>query len=486
MLFIDPLFLFVFLPVAVGTWALLGLFRARENSLLLALIAFSLLFYSWTSINHIVLLVLSISINWIAGAILVRAPPRASWAIASIIIAVDLLLLGFFKYLDFLSGATFNLVLPLGISFFTFQQISYIADAYKSRVHENNFLRYAFIVSFFPHLIAGPIVRYSEFRPQFAAFARGRTFSRNLSIGLALVIVGLAKKIVLADSVAPLADTFFGRNPDAFQGGAAIPTLLATFAFYLQIYFDFSGYTDIAIGIARIFNIKFPKNFDYPYSAASVSDFWQRWHITLSRFLRDYLYIPLGGNRVSRSRTAVNLMVTMLLGGLWHGAAWNFVVWGGLHGLALLAYHHWSRLGLSLPFLVAWTITQLFVGLTWIVFRAPTLSAAVAAFRTLGTFGGADAALTGEMVAAFYQRSFFRPLLDVIPFGTREFWLSIFLVIAWGLATFRISAKAIAELRSRPAFFAMILTLISVSVGVALWVRVVRADRPDPFIYFQF
>ena len=378
-----------------------------------------------------------------------------------------------------------NLAMPLGISFFTFQQISYVVDVYKTRVHESSFLRYAFVVSFFPHLIAGPLVRYSEFRTQFAAFSRGRVLPRNLSVGVFLIVLGLVKKVIFADTLAPFADTFFSRSPEEIGRGSAAATLLASFAFYLQIYFDFSGYTDIAIGVARLFNIKFPKNFDYPYAAASVSEFWQRWHITLSRFLRDYLYIPLGGSRVAAPLIAVNLMVTMLLGGLWHGAAWNFILWGGLHGLALIVVRLSKSLKFRFPFLLAWLCTQTFVALAWVAFRAPSLEAAMQTFRSLGTIGG-DSTLATDMINACLQRSFFKPLVDAMGFGSPGLWVGLFFAAAWMLATFRIGPSTVVRMRARRQVWMTVLTLISGLAAWALWVRAVRADRPDPFLYFQF
>lgn len=484
MLFVDPLFLFVFLPLALASWRMLGHFGVGENGLLAAVIAVSLAFYSWTSVPYTLIPMFSVAVNWSAGMLMSRAPARAGW-IAAAAVVLNLFQLGVFKYAEFLGGFMLNLALPLGISFFTFQQISYIIDVYKTRLHERSLLRYAFIVTFFPHLIAGPIVRYSEFRPQFPAFALGRVLPRNRSLGVFLILVGLVKKIVFADTLAPLADTYFSHSPEELRGQSAAPMLLAGAAFYLQIYFDFSGYTDIAIGLARLFNIKFPKNFDYPYAATSVSEFWHRWHITLSRFLRDYLYIPLGGNRATPPRVAVNLMVTMLLGGLWHGAAWNFVVWGGMHGLALVAFRVWKTLGVRTPVLLAWGVTQAFLVLTWIVFRAPSLSAALASIGSLGNVGG-DAELLTEMIQVCYESNVFRPLLDAAPFQAPSTWVGMFIAVAWVVATFRISAGSIARLRARPVVWTMALTALSTLAAVVLWGRAVRSGHPDPFIYFQF
>ena len=285
-------------------------------------------------------------------------------------------MLGYFKYTDFLieifnlafnsNAELLNLALPLAISFFTFQQIAYLVDSYRQETKEYDFLNYALFVTFFPQLIAGPIVHHKEMMPQFAKTRNKVKNYRNIAIGLFIFSIGLFKKVVIADTFAVWATQGFdvATTLNLFEAWAT------SLSYTFQLYFDFSGYTDMAIGLALLFNIRLPVNFNSPYKATNIQDFWRRWHITLSRFLRDYVYIPLGGNRKGGFRTYSNLMATFVLGGLWHGAAWTFVFWGFLHGLALIIQRMWSKLGIKLWTWVAWLITFNFVNITWVFFRA--------------------------------------------------------------------------------------------------------------------
>jgi D-alanyl-lipoteichoic acid acyltransferase DltB (MBOAT superfamily) len=291
-------------------------------------------------------------------------------------IVLNLSLLGYFKYTDFMIE-NFNLIfhsntellhlaLPLAISFFTFQQISYLVDSYREETKEYDFLNYALFVTFFPQLIAGPIVHHKEMMPQFAKTKNKIINYRNISLGLFIFAIGLFKKVVIADSFAVWAIQGFDVATTLNLFEAWTTSLSYTF----QLYFDFSGYTDMAIGLALFFNIKLPINFNSPYKATDIQDFWRRWHITLSRFLKDYIYIPLGGNRKGEIRTYTNLMTTFILGGIWHGAGWTFVFWGFLHGLALVLHSAWKKLGFTLWSWVAWIITFNFINISWVFFRA--------------------------------------------------------------------------------------------------------------------
>lgn len=322
-------------------------------------------------------------------------------------VALNLGTLGFFKYANFFVDninavvrTTFSLdtiVLPLAISFFTFQQITFLVDSYRKETREYNFLNYCLFVTFFPQLIAGPIVHHKEVMPQFADPNTFRFDSRHLAIGITIFCVGLFKKVVLADGIAVYATQVFDMAEDPASSVSFFPAWGGTLAYTFQLYFDFSGYSDMAIGLARMMGIYLPINFNSPYKARSIIDFWRRWHMTLSRFLRDYLYIPLGGNRRGKGRRNFNLMITMLLGGLWHGASWNFVIWGGLHGLFLVINNAWLALGFSGPrnrginrvyqtACVALTFTV--VALAWVIFRAPTLDGAMAMYRALFGLNG--------------------------------------------------------------------------------------------------
>ena len=308
-------------------------------------------------------------------------------------IVANLSLLGYFKYADFFienfnivvqtNINLFNLLLPLAISFFTFQQIAYLVDSYRQETKEYDFLNYALFVTFFPQLIAGPIVHHSEMMPQFANKWNAVKKYRNIALGLFIFSIGLFKKVVIADTFAVWASAGFDTATTLNLFEAWATSLSYTF----QLYFDFSGYTDMAIGIALLFNIKLPINFNSPYKARNIQDFWRRWHITLSRFLRDYVYIPLGGNKKGSFRTYSNLLATFVIGGLWHGAGWTFVFWGFLHGMALVIHRAWSNLGFKMWTWLAWLITFNFVNVAWVFFRAKEWDDAV---RVLGAMFSLD------------------------------------------------------------------------------------------------
>jgi D-alanyl-lipoteichoic acid acyltransferase DltB (MBOAT superfamily) len=291
-------------------------------------------------------------------------------------IAINLSLLGYFKYADFfienlnivsnIGVEPLNLLLPLAISFFTFQQIAYLVDSYRQETEEYDFLNYALFVTFFPQLIAGPIVHHKEMMPQFAKTRNKVKNYRNIAMGLFIFSIGLFKKVVIADTFAVWATQGFdvATTLNLFEAWAT------SLSYTFQLYFDFSGYTDMAIGLALLFNIRLPVNFNSPYKATNIQDFWRRWHMTLSRFMRDYLYIPLGGNKKGKFMTYNNLMATFVIGGLWHGAGWTFVFWGFLHGLALSIQKLWGNLGFKLWTWLAWLITFNFVNIAWVFFRA--------------------------------------------------------------------------------------------------------------------
>jgi len=401
MLFNSFLFIFIYLPIT-----LLGFFALAKRSHALAaawLAVMSLIFYGWWDYHYIPLLLGSIVFNFWAGNRIGAAPrgrPRKGWL--TFAIAADLGLLGYFKYADFFLASVnaslgydlplLHIVLPIGISFFTFTQIAFLVDTYRGEVREYNFVHYLLFVTYFPHLIAGPVLHHKEMMPQFANPLIYRFSSRSFAIGLTFFVMGLAKKVLVADNLAPHASVVFDQTPD--------PSLLVAWggalAYTFQLYFDFSGYSDMAIGLSFMVGVQLPLNFNSPYKARDISDFWRRWHMTLSRFLRDYLYIPLGGNRRGPVRRYVNLFVTMLLGGLWHGAGWNYVIWGALHGLYLCIHHAW-RSGLErigggrnwrLPAFVALPITFLSVVLAWVFFRAVDLPTALNILAGMGGMQG--------------------------------------------------------------------------------------------------
>ena len=390
MLFNSQLFILGFLPGVLALYYLAAGNRVLRQAVM---VGASLLFYGGWDPRFVPLLIGLTFANWLV----VRAYARWRqdfWLPAGV--AMNLAVLAVCKYADFaantladLTGTAhhpFGIVLPLGISFFTFQKISYLLDLRRGDRHVYGLLEFAAFVTFFPQLIAGPLVRHNEIIPQFALPPRRPALWQNLTRGSALFLIGLAKKAAIADTVAAVCDPVFAR-----VAAGAHPSLAEAWAaagsYTLQIYFDFSGYSDMAIGLALMFGFTLPLNFAAPYRATSIRDFWRRWHITLSRFLRDYLYIPLGGNRAGPARQAANVVGTMLLGGLWHGAAWTFVAWGGLHGLALAANGAWNRAGLRMPRLAGWVLTMLFVIAGWVLFRSPDFATAA---RVLAGMAGAN------------------------------------------------------------------------------------------------
>jgi D-alanyl-lipoteichoic acid acyltransferase DltB (MBOAT superfamily) len=398
MLFNSREFIFIFLPLSVVGYLLLGRLNWRRGQIAW-LVFCSFFYYGWRELRFVPLLAGAILVNFAAGWLLVtRVNPVLRRTILVCGLVFNLGLLVYFKYTNFflqsfneLAGSHWgmlDIVLPLGISFFTFQKIAYLVDCYRGKAEAYNLLDFGLFVMFFPQLIAGPIVHHAELVPQFATRRWHRVFLRDIAVGGTIFLIGLFKKVALADAIAPHASAVFGAAAAGQSVGFA-DAWLGALAYTLQIYFDFSAYSDMAIGIARLFGIWLPLNFDSPYKSLNIIEFWRRWHITLSRFLRDYLYIPLGGNRKGKFRRYINLMVTMLLGGLWHGAAWTFIAWGFLHGVYLVVNHAWRHLrgagpdrstgvkvGFSIFRLGAGALTFVAVVGAWVFFRADTFHAA--------------------------------------------------------------------------------------------------------------
>jgi alginate O-acetyltransferase complex protein AlgI len=387
MLFNSYVFLFLFLPVAVAGFYLLGRGGNMRAAALWLTVA-SFFFYGWWNPAYLPLFAISIVVNyWIGVGINNARHGRlgvSPKALLTFGVVLNLGALGYYKYANFFVdnarhflGAQWQvsfILLPLAISFFTFTQIAYLVDAYHGVTEEYDFLWYAFFVSFFPHLIAGPIVSYRRLMPQFAQAETYRFQAENMAAGLSMFVMGLGKKVLIADSLSIPSTTLFD-DPTLVPG--LITSWVGALAYTFQLYFDFSAYSDMAIGLARMFNVRFPLNFNSPYKAMDISDFWRRWHMTLSHFLRDHLYIPLGGNRHGEPRRYLNLMITMVLGGFWHGAGWTFLVWGGLHGVYLIVHHAWQRQTKNLAWTqgwifsaAGWALTFLAVLIGWVFFRA--------------------------------------------------------------------------------------------------------------------
>ncbi len=398
MLFNSHLFLFAFLPGTLIVFFLLG----KHREMAAGWLAFSsIVFYGYWNVAHVPLLLLSICVNYAFGAAIGGGRRNLLvWGLA-----FNLGLLGYYKYahfflsnLDRLTGLDWQIgkiVLPLGISFFTFTQIAYLLDVHRAEAREYRFTHYLLFVTYFPHLIAGPILHHREMMPQFERESTYVPKFDNFSVGLTIFFVGLFKKVMLADGIAGYVAPVFGAHASGIEP-TFVDAWCGALAYTCQLYFDFSAYSDMAIGISRLFGITLPVNFYSPYQAVNVIEFWRRWHMTLSRFLRDYLYIPLGGNRKGKLRRYFNLMATMLLGGLWHGAGWTFVIWGGLHGIYLAINHGWHALKgkLGIPDMgiagsfFARTATFLSVVVAWVFFRADDLGSAFSVLRGMMGFNG--------------------------------------------------------------------------------------------------
>lgn len=531
MIFSSQEFLFVFLPLSlVATFMATHL--AGRNAGFLVLVAASIIFYGWQNPIYILLIGASIAVNFGIGVRLEKNPQRCMLGLG---IAFNLGLIGYYKYAYFLTGIVnqatgldFHLgtiVLPLAISFFTFQQIAYLVDAYQGKVKDTSFLHYCLFVTFFPQLIAGPIVHHADVIGQ---FEKKDNFTFNwdkLRVGSGIFLLGLYKKIIFADGISVYANSVFSSAtntpPTFFEAwGGAI-------AYSFQIYFDFSGYSDMAIGLAWIFGIALPLNFFSPYKAVNIIEFWRRWHMTLSTFLRDYLYYPLGGNRQGLPRRYVNLMTVMLLGGLWHGAGWTFVVWGGLHGFYLVVNHLWrgwrragdgdapqSRLwGRAM----AGALTYLCVVVAWVFFRAENWQGAFNMIEGMIGLNGAVLPVwavqwlgpVGSLLVSGGVEIGKTPLMDVSGYG----WIAGLLGIVWLMPNtqqlfeahtpgldYQACRERFGDLKSNMTVVALgklanmlgwrpimwKIPIIVSSVALVVFIVIMRGAEMSPFIYMFF
>jgi len=430
MLFNSYVFMLAFLPLTLIIYFLLGKLPERIQLNKVFLVLASFLFYGYNNPNYVPIIAFSILINYALSQMMLRSEKK--------IIRLPLMLLGlglnlgvlfYFKYHDFFAAnmnaffgtsfALYRLALPLGISFFTFQQLSYVIDSYRRTVPRYNILDYALFVTFFPQLVAGPIVLHSEIVPQFAD-AKNRRFNfDNFAPGLYAFALGLFKKVIVADT--------FGIAVEAgFANAASLNTIEAWFiaiGYTLQLYFDFSGYCDVATGVGLMFNIKIPLNFNSPYKSMNIREFWQRWHITLSRFLTSYIYFPLGGSRKGLVRTCINLMVVFLASGLWHGAGWLFLLWGLMHGAASVLYRLFRKQYDSLHPALQWIMTFGFVVIAWVFFRATALTDALAIVKSM--FMMDFGPIRDSITSAF-----------ALPGGFRPGYNGIFMMVWYALSLF--------------------------------------------------
>ncbi|WP_432471632.1 MBOAT family O-acyltransferase [Amphritea sp. HPY] len=490
MLFNSYTFVFLFLPIVWAGFLLIGT-RGHHRVAVSWLVAASLFFYGWWNPAYLGLILGSMLFNYALGTQLHSSENSSTSRKLLLLsgIAANLGLLGYYKYANFFidnlnqilsSPIEFGQVLlPLAISFFTFQQIAYLVDAYRGYTREYNFLQYCLFVTFFPQLIAGPIVHHKQMMPQFLSEATYRYNAKKVAQGLTLLTLGLFKKVIIADKLSLYVHQVF----NAADNGVALSPLEAWYGalcYTFQLYFDFSGYADMAIGIALLFGITLPFNFNSPYKSLNITDFWRRWHITLSHFLRDYVYIPLGGNRKGEFRRYQNLLLTMLLGGLWHGAGWTFVIWGGMHGLMLAVNHLWQSLinRLQIPRLpsllsnsLSWLLTFTAVVFAWVVFRAENMDSALRVWQAML---GLNPLSDGQ--GYFYNELFRRS-------STITNWISVLILTVLFLPnSLQIVglAPGASRFRLKPNYVWIL--LIS---GLAITV-ILKMNNVSDFLYFRF
>lgn len=486
MLFNSYIFIFAFLPITIIVFFGLSKWHLIKYARLWMVIA-SLFFYAYWKPEYLPLLVVSITCNYLIGHQIDRLKPRSIAAKSILLfgILINLSILGYYKYANFFVSSLNQLfqidlpkttvILPLAISFYTFTQIAYLVDAYRGETKEENydFITYCLFVCFFPQLIAGPILRHNELIPQFHKLRNFIFSHKKASLGLTLFILGLSKKILIADNLSPWVASVFGNAEQVTFMEAWIGSLSYT----LQLYFDFSGYSDMAIGLGWIVNIDLPVNFNSPYKSTSIIEFWRRWHITLSNFLRDYLYISLGGNRRGELRRYINLIITMLLGGLWHGAGWTFVLWGGLHGIFLVINQIWRNFKISLPKIIAWMITFLAVLISWVLFRAQSFHDAIVILSTMAGTNGIVLPIAYQNLLGWFPIKEWQGLPYVPNIGLRNS-----LIILTGLLSIVVWAPNTQQImqRFKPTL------LVTWFIGTLAVFCLLSLNRISEFLYFQF
>ena len=527
MLFTSYEFLFLFLPIALLGFAVLR-GRGWGNLVIYWLVLCSMVFYGWWSLRALAGLLASVTANFLLARAIQKCPAgsRARYFLLAAGVAANVGLLALFKYSGFffenvnaIFGDHFpiiNLVLPLGISFFSFQQIIYLVDTYRGKVQPHKFADYFAFITFFPHLIAGPLIHQGDVLPQFAARRFNEVSPRGFCVAITVFVIGLSKKVLIADGIAPYANAVFNAAA-AGTSPTFVEAWCGALAYTLQLYFDFSGYSDMAIGLAAMFGIILPLNFFSPYKAGSIIDFWRRWHITLSRFLRDYLYVPLGGNRRGSLRRYINIMLVMLVGGLWHGAGWTFVAWGFLHGLYLCVNHAWRFVRPQLPFGgmqsnpatrgVSWMLTFGAILVGWVIFRSDNWTAVSGVLSGMAGLNGM--ALPETYLAALGSLGRFLLQLGVkfeppdrlnLFFGAKEVLVLFGLLLAvrtlpngvfW--VTKRQPSFAEQSIAKRaPAYSIWRFPnwapspAWAVVLGCSMVAALLLASRPTEFLYFQF
>lgn len=484
MLFNSYIFILLFLPLCLMGYFSLNHFK-QTNLAQAFLLGMSLWFYGYFNIYYLLIIISSVLINFSIYRFMDKYKDKPIKKYLMIFgVLINLGILFYFKYMDFFISNVnaflktdlklLEIALPLGISFFTFQQISFIVDAYHGEIPGYNLLYYASFVTFFPQLIAGPIVTHNELVPQFMDDTKKKLNYDNLAQGFYIFTLGLAKKRLLADSFSDLVTYGF----TTLDNLSSISAFLVMLAYTIQIYFDFSGYCDMAIGIGKMFNIDLPINFDSPYKALTITEFWDRWHITLTRFFTKYVYIPLGGNRKGTLRTYINVMIVFLASGFWHGASWNFVFWGVLHGIFVVITRIFKKFFDSLHPALNWMITFLFVNVAWVFFRAETFTQATTLLRKLVSwdFAPLDPVFIDifrlkelcKVLSFFHVESFYPPFL-----------ITAFFLVAMGLILGRKNAYEKMQ-TFKPGFFNLATTIF-----LFIW-SVFSFSGVTVFLYFNF
>jgi alginate O-acetyltransferase complex protein AlgI len=471
-------FIFIFLPsvVIIQYW----LIKKQISYKHIWIIIISFFFYCSFNFQSVYFLILSIIINFIIGNGILNSGDKKRRLLLITGLIINISLLGFFKYLNFFFESiknllnngnikSFELIIPIAISFITFQQISFLIDLYRKEIRELSFIKYLLYIIYFPKIISGPIVRYEELICQFNNFSLKKD---NLIRATLIFSIGLFKKVIIADTLSKWTNIGF----DQAQSLDFIEGWITSLSYTLQLYFDFSGYTDMAIAVSILFNIKLPFNFNSPYKSLNLREFWHRWHITLSRFLRDYIYIPLGGNRINEVRTNLNILVTMLLCGIWHGAGWGFIVWGALHGVGLIVYRIWSKTGVKINNYLAWMITFNYVNIAWVFFRAKDFGSAKKILKSMLDFRSIDFSIFKSVPIIFQDRWINFQWIN--PNTKYDSFTVIFVISALSLVIFTKNSNYLFLEKIKPKYAILAAVLFALSITLI--------NEKSGFLYLRF
>ena len=477
MLFNSYIFIFLFLPATLLVYFTLNRLKLTYPAKISLIIA-SLFFYGYNNPKYVLIIVASIILNYLL-CILMRRYIAQRKKIVVLGVVANVLLLGYFKYFDFLiqninqifdsSFDYLQIALPLGISFFTFQQISYLVDTSRGEQTGESFVDYVLFVTFFPQLVAGPIVSHDEILPQLASKENKRFRSDNMVQGIIAFSIGLFKKVIVADNLGKIVTYGYQHIPQL----NSFEAFLTIIAYTLQIYFDFSGYCDMATGIGLMFNIKLPMNFNSPYKSTTILEFWKRWHITLTRFLTKYIYIPLGGNRKGTIHTYLNIFLVFLISGIWHGAGYTFIIWGILHGLASMLCRVFAKQVSKIPKWINWLLTFIFLNFTWVIFRADSISQAGLLIRRL-TVGGFE--INEELTETLLQPTFISVPYQFLPF---VFVIIVYIVVSLAVCIFCKNTNELVEKKST--------SVQSLLATLCLFIlSIISLSGVSTFLYFNF